>query len=252
LENDMMNRPIRYVLSTAGILAFALAASGPARAALYAAICDNQACTGGSSHAIIVQDNLAGDTLNLTTGAIQTSALSVFGYSIVLNTSFGYPVIGSPTAPQLDLQFSATSSGAAGDVFIYASETGFTTGGGYTMQLGGTQPNQSLPTTGITGLAFGGTSNSQLDFTREFLTTGLVQNSPFAIGANGPIGMLGSNPFSLTVGVDISHSGAGATTGDINISGVPEPSTWAMMVIGFAGIGFMAYRRKAKTGFRLV
>ena len=27
---------------------------------------------------------------------------------------------------------------------------------------------------------------------------------------------------------------------------VPEPSTWAMMIIGFAGIGFMAYRRKSK------
>jgi outer membrane lipase/esterase len=25
---------------------------------------------------------------------------------------------------------------------------------------------------------------------------------------------------------------------------VPEPSTWAMMLLGFAGIGFMAYRRK--------
>jgi hypothetical protein len=24
---------------------------------------------------------------------------------------------------------------------------------------------------------------------------------------------------------------------------VPEPSTWAMMILGFAGIGFMAYRR---------
>ena len=28
--------------------------------------------------------------------------------------------------------------------------------------------------------------------------------------------------------------------------GVPEPSTWAMMLLGFAGIGFMAYRRKSK------
>jgi hypothetical protein len=27
---------------------------------------------------------------------------------------------------------------------------------------------------------------------------------------------------------------------------VPEPSTWAMMILGFAGIGFMAYRRKSK------
>lgn len=30
------------------------------------------------------------------------------------------------------------------------------------------------------------------------------------------------------------------------VSAVPEPSTWAMMVLGFAGIGFMAYRRKNK------
>jgi hypothetical protein len=27
---------------------------------------------------------------------------------------------------------------------------------------------------------------------------------------------------------------------------VPEPSTWAMMILGFCGLGFMAYRRKAK------
>lgn len=27
---------------------------------------------------------------------------------------------------------------------------------------------------------------------------------------------------------------------------VPEPSTWAMMILGFAGVGFIAYRRKPK------
>jgi hypothetical protein len=27
---------------------------------------------------------------------------------------------------------------------------------------------------------------------------------------------------------------------------VPEPSTWAMMILGFAGVAFMAYRRKIK------
>jgi PEP-CTERM motif len=27
---------------------------------------------------------------------------------------------------------------------------------------------------------------------------------------------------------------------------VPEPSTWAMMILGFAGLAFMAYRRKTK------
>jgi hypothetical protein len=31
-----------------------------------------------------------------------------------------------------------------------------------------------------------------------------------------------------------------------NVSAVPEPSTWAMMILGFASVGFMAYRRKSK------
>lgn len=30
------------------------------------------------------------------------------------------------------------------------------------------------------------------------------------------------------------------------VSGVPEPSTWAMMILGFAGVGFMAYRRRSQ------
>jgi hypothetical protein len=28
---------------------------------------------------------------------------------------------------------------------------------------------------------------------------------------------------------------------------VPEPSTWAMMILGFCGLGFMAYRRRGTT-----
>lgn len=30
----------------------------------------------------------------------------------------------------------------------------------------------------------------------------------------------------------------------IQVNAVPEPSTWAMMILGFAGIGFLAYRRR--------
>jgi hypothetical protein len=31
---------------------------------------------------------------------------------------------------------------------------------------------------------------------------------------------------------------------------VPELSTWAMMILGFAGIGFMVYRRNSKPALR--
>ena len=31
-------------------------------------------------------------------------------------------------------------------------------------------------------------------------------------------------------------------------SGVPEPSTWAMLALGFAGLGYAAFRRNSKKG----
>jgi len=48
--------------------------------------------------------------------------------------------------------------------------------------------------------------------------------------------------FEVTTGAGDQNTGL-----DVSISAVPEPSTWAMMVLGFAGLGFMAYRRKSAT-----
>jgi hypothetical protein len=39
--------------------------------------------------------------------------------------------------------------------------------------------------------------------------------------------------------------------GPTTVSAVPEPSTWAMMILGFLGVGFMAYRRKNEGSLRL-
>jgi len=46
---------------------------------------------------------------------------------------------------------------------------------------------------------------------------------------------------------------ASALSTEINLlTAVPEPGTWAMMILGFASVGFMAYRRKRQGGaFRL-
>ena len=57
------------------------------------------------------------------------------------------------------------------------------------------------------------------------------------------------DPDWLRIGTDIV---GGTTPPTFNmafsitgVDAVPEPSTWAMMILGFAGIGFMAYRRKS-------
>jgi hypothetical protein len=67
-----------------------------------------------------------------------------------------------------------------------------------------------------------------------------------AIGPiNGP-GFFVDTTFATTGGVFSLQSLNGNTTFTATIAAVPEPSTWAMMILGFAGIGFMAYRRKSK------
>jgi hypothetical protein len=63
-----------------------------------------------------------------------------------------------------------------------------------------------------------------------------------------------SNPNHIEVKLfDTSWTNAGLITGDggNRTSSVPEPSTWAMMILGFFGVGFMAYRRKGQASLRL-
>ena len=52
----------------------------------------------------------------------------------------------------------------------------------------------------------------------------------------------------------VSNDGADSFLAfDALTPGIPEASTWAMMILGFAGVGFMAYRRRNQTAtFRLV
>ena len=38
---------------------------------------------------------------------------------------------------------------------------------------------------------------------------------------------------------------------NVSVAAVPEPSTWAMMILGFMGVGFIAYRRKPQSALRI-
>jgi hypothetical protein len=76
----------------------------------------------------------------------------------------------------------------------------------------------------------------------------IVVNAP-----NGVFGSLvGFNGSPIVQGsLRDPYSGAhddivsGSVTPEVVVA-VPEPSTWAMMILGFCGLGFMAYRRKSK------
>ena len=72
----------------------------------------------------------------------------------------------------------------------------------------------------------------------------------------------GSAPFSFTAGsvgftgtdlaVTLIRKNSWVFLSEVEFNGVsngigavPEPSTWAMLIVGFAGVGFMAYRRRS-------
>jgi hypothetical protein len=76
-----------------------------------------------------------------------------------------------------------------------------------------------------------------------------------------PLNVVGPNSivsgFECGVGFGCPSGGPGETPTryltSFGVTSVPEPATWAMMVLGFLGVGFVAYRRKGKnsgSGFR--
>ena len=76
--------------------------------------------------------------------------------------------------------------------------------------------------------------------------SGITSDLVFSI-ANATIAdVTAGNPINIFV-ADV-FSGQTGNTGrwTLALPSVPEPSTWAMLLLGFAGIGFMAYRRKSK------
>jgi hypothetical protein len=108
-------------------------------------------------------------------------------------------------------------------------------------QITGTlQSDGSVMVTGITGtvdgLSITGLSHplgSGLGFTlSNGVTVGIFEDS-FSLPANEFKDVISA--------VAPNDNGFGEFT---VTAAVPEPSTWAMMILGFCGVGFMAYRRK--------
>lgn len=92
------------------------------------------------------------------------------------------------------------------------------------VSVGGVSASETYTTTPP---GFGPWVLEELDFT--VATTGPIKLSFVSADPSGPYGPV---------------------IGGVEISAVPEPSTWAMMILGFLGVGLVAYRRKSGPALR--
>jgi len=71
-------------------------------------------------------------------------------------------------------------------------------------------------------------------------TTGTNENGEFGVEttSTAPAGVVAYQSFGGPPGLINAELA-------LQLTSVPEPSTWAMMLLGFAGLGFLAYRKRA-------
>jgi PEP-CTERM motif len=64
------------------------------------------------------------------------------------------------------------------------------------------------------------------------------------VAFNGPPGLGAGNSTDIEVIISVPSSGPETFEVVLTPTAVPEPSTWAMMLLGFAGLGYAGYRRR--------
>ncbi|SHM84978.1 PEP-CTERM protein-sorting domain-containing protein [Bradyrhizobium lablabi] len=147
----------------------------------------------------------------------------------------------------VDAVVTATPDGGNFDI---TGITGSGTSNGNLFSITGLVSDPSNPTPPNTGTAAGGawvyndvifTGPLRFDYNGVVFTAdnGALYNL-YTQNFNNPSfdSLLTTDQFGGGAGT--AHLGTGTIT-----AAVPEPSTWAMIILGFAGIGFMAYRRKS-------
>jgi PEP-CTERM motif len=248
-----MRRVLKIALATAA----AFAATTPAMAAV---------TFGGSSGSLaatatfdIVGGNLMVTLTNTASGDINvpadilhavffdvagTPSLNYNDADICGTCSFTGAVLGSGTDVGAEWAFGQNASGLGGGVTqdYGLSSAGYGLFGPGDVLSGAAHPDRGGATVPPDGGDFGLVSAG---YTTSGDNGGVTNSQPyiknsatFNLGAfNGSLGDIGNIRFQYGTSLDDTHFGA-----------VPEPGTWALMLLGFGGIGMAMRRSRRRTG----
>jgi hypothetical protein len=198
-------------------------------------------------------------TVDISDGLRLSSMTSGSCQGIVCPTPYGNVTVTGDTTTTLTYTVTLASGVSflgPGDVFYFdltngAGSISFSSPTGFSDPvLGSYSPSGDFP----------GTYNYEVTCTSSlcagpltFTATTSSSSDPFVIGS--PVG---GGPFATMVvpfvaNLSVAPGTAGLCPGDTactGLVGAPEPSTWGMMLIAFAGLGFVGYRR-ARSSQRL-
>ncbi|WP_114226517.1 MULTISPECIES: PEPxxWA-CTERM sorting domain-containing protein [Sphingomonas] len=90
-------------------------------------------------------------------------------------------------------------------------------------------------TTGTNNLSFGGTCTGSYDSFAQTIAT--IAGASYTLGFNANFSGGGESAGNAGLRADVSNA----------VAAVPEPGTWALMILGFGAVGYGMRRRRATT-----
>lgn len=216
----------------ASMLAFAPMAS---QAALTLTLDDLS--TGGVD--VIVLDNMAGDSFALADVITYIGSAGSFN----INVSTGLGDAATPALFGLDLN-SVNTSLAAGTLRLTLTETDLNFGAPAASSLlfngliGGT-------TTGNVSWSLLVDDNNVGGYGVGTVAMSGATAAPGAFANSGASYLTATDPFALTLVVDITHGASGGTTSFDFSGSIPEPTSLALISLALLGAGVASRRRKA-------
>jgi len=200
----------RYA-SAAALLVLAAGSAGPARADLEIRVTDG------------VHSGTAND---LGTPGFAAFSGTIGNFNVTNAQGVGFPDIGSPSAPQLDLASFDFTTTAGGTLTVEVTETGFATAAVGMMFLS--------DITGVYGNS-SATMNTYLDTTNADFGTGTPLSSGLFDNQSAST-LLASvaGPYSLTEIVTVTAGAGSFSSIDAAIVAAPEPTSLTLLAAGLA------------------